>query len=212
MAFGFIRGQGKSFVTFGTEGDVLLMPRKDPEARKAYQKEYAAKRKAYARVKAWRAANPEKVEEQNKRYAEKHPEQLRLKALRSRHKNLEKVRERDRENSKKYRLENRDKVVLAKKQYAQNNKGKINAAVAKRDAAKLQRTPAWLTEDDFWMIQEAYALAALRTKLFGFPWHVDHILPLQGKVVSGLHVPINLQVIPGKDNVRKGNRMVNHAN
>ena len=106
---------------------------------------------------------------------------------------------------------NRAKDQSYKKKWQTENKGVVNYLTRKRQAAKLQRTPSWLTEEDHWMIQEAYALAALRTKLFGFPWHVDHILPLQGKVVSGLHVPINLQVIPGKDNVRKGNRMVNHA-
>jgi hypothetical protein len=76
----------------------------------------------------------------------------------------------------------------------------------KRRAAKIQRTPAWLTEDDHWIIEEAYELATLRTKLFGFPWHVDHIIPLQGKTVSGLHVPLNLQVIPGKENLIKHNK------
>ena len=56
------------------------------------------------------------------------------------------------------------------------------------------------------MIRQAYELAQLRTKIFGFPWHVDHVLPLKGRLVSGLHTPINLQVIPGVDNLRKGNR------
>jgi hypothetical protein len=93
------------------------------------------------------------------------------------------------------------------KDYVIANKHRINARTRKRQAAKIQRTPAWLTEDDHWMIEEAYALAALRTELFGFSWHVDHILPLQGKTVSGLHVPLNLQVISAQQNYRKSNRV-----
>lgn len=79
-------------------------------------------------------------------------------------------------------------------------------AAAKHRAVKLLRTPAWLDEDDYWVIAQAYELAALRTKLFGFSWHVDHIMPLKGKSVSGLHVPSNLQVIPGLQNIAKNNR------
>lgn len=94
-----------------------------------------------------------------------------------------------------------------KRRYKQTPHGKANARAhdAKRHAAKLNRTPPWLTADDLWMIEQAYDLAALRTKLFGFSWHVDHVLPLQGKRVSGLHVPTNLQVIPWRDNVSKAN-------
>lgn len=189
------------------------MPHKDPEARKAYLKKYAAEHKdeARARVKAWKKANPEKVAAQNKRYAEKHPELIKAKINRSRAKHLESRRQKDREAAKLYRAKNKEKVAASKKQYAVKNKVKINAAVAKREAAKLLRTPKWLSEDDLWMIEQAYELAALRTKLFGFAWHVDHVLPLQGKTVSGLHVPINLQVIPGVENVKKGNRMVDHG-
>lgn len=88
------------------------------------------------------------------------------------------------------------------------NPGKINADTAKRRIAKMHRTPAWLTVDDLWMIEQAYDLAALRTKLFGFSWHVDHVFPLQGKKVSGLHVPNNLQVIPWVDNVSKSNKFL----
>lgn len=94
----------------------------------------------------------------------------------------------------------------SKARYKSANKGKTNADTIKRRAAKLQRTPSWLTEDDYWMMEQAYELAALRTKLFGFQWHVDHILPLQGKYVSGLHVPTNLQVVPWLENVSKANR------
>lgn len=94
----------------------------------------------------------------------------------------------------------------AKKRYAQANKGKLAAKSRKYMLAKLQRTPAWLTPDDLWLIEQAYEIAALRTKLFGFPWQVDHIFPLHGRVVSGLHVPHNLQVIPGSENRAKSNR------
>jgi hypothetical protein len=53
---------------------------------------------------------------------------------------------------------------------------------------------------------EAKKLAGLREKLFGFPWHVDHIIPLRGKLVSGLHVWNNFQVIPKETNLQKGNK------
>jgi hypothetical protein len=63
------------------------------------------------------------------------------------------------------------------------------------------------------MIKEVYELAQIRTKHFGFPWHVDHIVPIQGKLVSGLHVIENLQVIPGIENIKKKNKFeIDYAN
>jgi len=106
------------------------------------------------------------------------------------------------EYRKQYRINNLEYF----KTYDQANKHRINAKTRKRQAAKLQRTPAWLTEIDYWMIEEAYELAALRTNLTGFQWEVDHIIPLQGKAVSGLHTPYNLQVIPMVENRAKNNR------
>ena len=50
------------------------------------------------------------------------------------------------------------------------------------------------------------AVAALRTKTLGIQFHVDHVLPLRGKKVSGLHVPMNLRVIPAIENMRKTNK------
>lgn len=99
---------------------------------------------------------------------------------------------------------NPEKVKLYAAKTKANNKGRVNADTVKRRLAKAHRTPKWLTEDDFWMMEQAYDLAALRTRLFGFPWHVDHEIPLQGKLVSGLHTPYNLRVIPGVENVKKG--------
>lgn len=183
------------------------MPIKDPEARKAYQKMYAQKNPAYARVKAWRAENPEKRAAQDARYTERHPEKVQERQDRYLERHADKVLERDRVISAAYRARHPERVSAFKKRYAQENKHKINASVAKREAAKLQRTPKWLTDDDLWMVEQAYELAAQRTKLFGFAWHVDHIVPLQGKTASGLHTPVNLQVIPWVENLRKGNRL-----
>jgi hypothetical protein len=80
------------------------------------------------------------------------------------------------------------------------------ASAAKHRAIKLSRTPSWLTKDDFWMISEAHKLSSMRTKMIGIKFHVDHIIPLQGKLVSGLHVPNNIQVIPAALNISKNNK------
>ena len=93
-----------------------------------------------------------------------------------------------------------------KRQYRQDNKAFINFLSQNRKLAMMQRTPLWLGTEEMWLIEEAYQLAALRTKLFGFAWHVDHVIPLRGKKVSGLHTPQNLSVIPGVFNMQKTNK------
>jgi hypothetical protein len=127
------------------------------------------------------------------------------------------------DNAKKaiYRLSNQEKLCVAKKEdyarnrerylegkklYRQANKGKINALVTARKTAVRLRTPKWLTDIDFERIKTQYKLAEILTKLHNEPWHVDHVIPLQGKLVSGLHTPSNLQVLRGKDNIAKKNK------
>ena len=77
---------------------------------------------------------------------------------------------------------------------------------ARYRASTLKRMPKWLTATDKWMIKEAYHIATLRTKATGIIWEVDHIIPLQGKTVSGLHVPTNLQLMIKSENCSKGNK------
>ena len=100
----------------------------------------------------------------------------------------------------------KEHILAVSSAYKKANPHKNALKEAKRRSAKLQRTPNWITEDDRWMIAQAYELASLRTKLFGFQWEVDHIIPLQGKLASGLHVPTNLQVVPFTINRQKHNR------
>lgn len=58
---------------------------------------------------------------------------------------------------------------------------------------------------------EAHELRKLRNMVTGFEWHVDHILPLKGKDVCGLHIWSNLAVIPKIENLRKGAKNTLHA-
>lgn len=100
---------------------------------------------------------------------------------------------------------NREKVNAHKAAWKKRNPAKVTFDTVKRNAAKMKRTPAWLTEVDYERIANVYKLATLQSKITGTIWHVDHIIPLRGEYVSGLHVPSNLQAIPGVDNVRKNN-------
>lgn len=162
-----------------------IKAQKKREADAAYRK--ANKAKCAETIRAWAARNPKKVREYAARTKQKNAEAL-LAA------------------NAKYRQENPEKRKQSTRAWRQNNKHFVAAAQQRRHSAELKRTPVWLSEDDHWIMTQAYELAALRTKLFGFAWHVDHIIPLQGKRVSGLHVPLNLQVIPGVENMRKLNK------
>lgn len=67
---------------------------------------------------------------------------------------------------------------------------------ANRRATIINRTPVWADEEK---IKEIYL------KCPG-GYHVDHIIPLQGEYISGLHIETNLQYITKRDNSRKGNK------
>lgn len=109
-------------------------------------------------------------------------------------------------------IRNRDKILVQKREYRQANKGRIRALNSLRKQYVKQRTPNWVTSEELFLIREIYDLATLRTEHTGFAWHVDHIIPLQGKIVSGLHIPENLQVIPAIMNIKKKNKYeVTHA-
>lgn len=77
------------------------------------------------------------------------------------------------------------------------------AHTAKRRAAILLRTPPWA---DLAAIAAIYEEAARASETDFEKWHVDHIVPLQGRRVSGLHVRENLQLLPAPDNHRKNNK------
>lgn len=105
-----------------------------------------------------------------------------------------------------YRAANPEKVRENKRRYASLNLAQGAQKTRKRRAAKMQRVPTWFGEFDEFVAQEAYALAARRTNS-RVVWHVDHLFPLQGLNVSGLHCGLNLQVIPALLNFQKRNEL-----
>lgn len=118
-----------------------------------------------------------------------------------RQKNIEK--ERIRQDS--WTRENRDKVNANNRRYKKANTAKGAADSALRRADKRQRTPCWLTDEDRELMEDIYALSQLRSEMTGVQHHVDHVIPLRGELVSGLHTPWNMQILTAADNVAKGN-------
>jgi hypothetical protein len=114
----------------------------------------------------------------------------------------EKHREVRNERSRKWRKENLEKSKEQLRNWRHANPEKANALHAKRRASKLQRTPSWTNLED---IRMWYEVAEVLSRS-GVKFHVDHVVPLQGKTVSGFHVENNMQVIPSYLNVSKNNQ------
>ena len=102
--------------------------------------------------------------------------------------------------------EQAEKSRIRAKVWQSQNKSKVLANVKKYKLSKLNRTPSWLTESDHKVIWGFYEIAAMLTKHNGEQWEVDHKIPLNGKLVSGLHVPSNLQLMRSLDNRSKSNK------
>ena len=192
---------------------------KTPEKRREYDRKWreANRERIRANAQKWRDENREHVRSEKRKWYDKNKES----AVEYNKKRYEAHKDKIIAQNRAYRASHRDAIIVKQREHyykykevykanrqkwVANNRHKVRENIRRRDAAKLQRTPKWLTSDDIWLMKEIYDLAVKREKMTGFAWHVDHIIPLQGKKVSGLHVPNNLQVIPGRDNISKGNR------
>ena len=109
---------------------------------------------------------------------------------------------RQREATAEWGRKNRERKLAHSRKWKAANPAMCSAACMRRHAAKLQRTPAWA---DHGLIEAFYMEAAHRTEQSGERHEVDHVYPLQGKLVSGLHVHENLLVITKSENAKKRN-------
>lgn len=102
----------------------------------------------------------------------------------------------------------RERFRTQQREYATTTHAKaVRAALQrKRNKRIAEATPRWLTDEQRAQMHYAYWHAKDAARVTGEPYHVDHILPLRGKKVCGLHVPWNLRVVPAEINLRK------HAN
>lgn len=103
---------------------------------------------------------------------------------------------------KKWRTKNGEHVIEYGRKYRKENQVKIYSRSVKQRAEKSQRSPKWA---DLTAIQLYYETRKALSEATGIEYHVDHELPLKGRLVSGLHVPENLQIIPALRNIRKNN-------
>lgn len=100
---------------------------------------------------------------------------------------------------------NPDKIREIQRKVNRANPARRNLWTSNYRQAKDDRMPAWLNSGQLAEMEGVYTYCSVLRNA-GLDYHVDHVVPLRGKIVSGLHVPWNLQVISGADNVRKGNR------
>jgi len=97
---------------------------------------------------------------------------------------------------KKSRIKTKDNIAKNGRYWRDKNPGKQKAKDAKRRATKLKATPIWT---DLIVIVKIYENCPLDKS-------VDHIVPLKGENVSGLHVPWNLQYLTPRENSQKSNK------
>lgn len=110
--------------------------------------------------------------------------------------------ERERVYSKNYQKKNPDKGAARQRAFKLRYPARVTAKDIKRNTSKSLRTPPWLTPTQWQAMNDIY-LESKRLTAAGDDHHVDHIVPLQGKTVCGLHVPWNLQILPATENLQK---------
>jgi len=118
--------------------------------------------------------------------------------------------------------ENREQVILSaatrpahvlreyRNAWKAANKTQVRADTKARRRKHRDATPVWLSRRQKSEIRQLYQIAITMTQTTGEQYVVDHIVPLRGETVCGLHVPWNLRVITQEENLKKSNKHVDH--
>jgi hypothetical protein len=179
-----------------TDGKIL-------EANRSYYRRNSEKIKKQKLEKYY--SNKEKVSQERKEHYQKNKEKILTQRSNYYENNLEEVRNRN----NTYGKTNRDKKNSYARVYSKRPVvlAKRRATAVKRYTTKIQATPSWLTAEQLEEIESIYLEAKRLEQLDGIKRHVDHIVPLKGKNVRGLHVPWNLQILTARENIIKSNKL-----
>jgi hypothetical protein len=115
----------------------------------------------------------------------------------------ESVRDKQIASARAWNLANPEKAREAVRKADAKRRGAKNASRKQYDEMLVQATPKWADLD---AIRMFYEVADVLSR-GGVKFHVDHLVPIRGKEVRGLHVQDNLRVIPAFLNLKKGNRL-----
>ena len=167
------------------------MARKITEATKAYKRAWYEKNidKKKASDRARYLAKKEEIKAMVKVYAENNKEKVFKYQQEYRTKNATILKEKRKDYFIEYRIQNRGFIAF-------NNR-------RRKDQLKFNQTPLWTNLKEINII---YRQAKRLSNIEGRQYHVDHIIPLNGELVSGLHVIENLRIILAKENLSKGNK------
>lgn len=178
----------------------------NPDRVRALNRRWVAKdpERNRAKTREWSAANPDRKKESDQAYRSENAERLREQQRGWALRNAENLAA----SRRVKRLENLESAREKNREWKRLNPDQVAAANARRKARKLQACPLWLTADHHQRMRQFYADAQQRTLSTGVPHQVDHIVPLLGVTVCGLHVPWNLQVLTAEENVKKSNRLL----
>jgi len=145
--------------------------------------------------------NKEKAKQTRQAYLKRNPEKKAKWGKAYYEANKEKILERCRQ----HHLENPERKKELARQWKKNNPDKVRLYNANRKKQTKVATPSWTTPDDKFIVQEVYYSAVQKERATGIKYHVDHVVPLRGRNVCGLHVWWNLQVLPASENLSKSN-------